>query len=512
MSVKEGTLLKKDRSKHGVNVAAWVGISKLWQERKFNLSASNLKYSTLEGVAKGEMKIDSTTTVDIVTEKEYANAFRIRTTSSDEELYLCAATEEERSGWMAAIRGVASANFPAPVTASVTGSSTAASGDVELTAAGAVEVEKDYKMPVVGCHTVCTLKEINDVEQNFVVDLEIYFHWLADDEAIAFVEENYGTGHDSIFQLIKHEDYGGAYFMPKIAYSNATSFEMLVEDKVYYDPQQKQFYAGYNYLVTYTELLELQRFPFDRQLFKYSFTMNCHSTAFDTVNCTEFQKLKKHDGFKMNFQLDQWSIEKYTTTAWAQGDKSMYTSRIYATRDPTYYLTNVVLVLFIVSLMAVTVSAMDTSDFASRSSLLVTLVLTAVAFKFVTAEYIPKVSYSTYLDHYSLMAFAFLSMVVVESYIIYFLDSSLAQRIDDVFAVIYTIVWVLIHVGILAGAVYGWFYESWESMEKNQVGSDSIFTGPVVVKSHPMPKKKPVTVAAAPVLTMQPVPPPVAKK
>jgi hypothetical protein len=61
----------------------------------------------------------------------------------------------------------------------------------------------------------------------------------------------------------------------------------------------------------------------------------------------------------------------------------------------------------VVGLVALCFSAfcIDVADLADRMSIILTLLLTAVAFKFVIADSLPKLSYSTYIDYFLLMNF-----------------------------------------------------------------------------------------------------------
>ena len=53
-------------------------------------------------------------------------------------------------------------------------------------------------------------------------------------------------------------------------------------------------------------------------------------------------------------------------------------------------------------------------ELADRQGISLTLMLTAVAFKFVMSSYVPPTSYLTYMDKYMLLAFVYLTLTVVE--------------------------------------------------------------------------------------------------
>jgi hypothetical protein len=61
---------------------------------------------------------------------------------------------------------------------------------------------------------------------------------------------------------------------------------------------------------------------------------------------------------------------------------------IQLTRVPTYYLWNIVVVMFVLVLSAFSVVGVPYEDYADRMSITMTLLLTVVAFKFVIATYV----------------------------------------------------------------------------------------------------------------------------
>jgi hypothetical protein len=80
-----------------------------------------------------------------------------------------------------------------------------------------------------------------------------------------------------------------------------------------------------------------------------------------------------------------------------------------------------------------------------------TLLLTAIAFKFVFADALPKVSYQTVLDGYMNTCFFFLAAVFVENALISrFGDIGDAETIDNWFALTYIVLWLLANAVFVA--------------------------------------------------------------
>eukprot|EP00002_Diphylleia_rotans_P004578 TRINITY_DN13418_c0_g1_i1.p1 TRINITY_DN13418_c0_g1~~TRINITY_DN13418_c0_g1_i1.p1 ORF type:complete len:216 (-),score=40.03 TRINITY_DN13418_c0_g1_i1:321-968(-) len=86
-------------------------------------------------------------------------------------------------------------------------------------------------------------------------------------------------------------------------------------------------------------------------------------------------------------------------------------------RIPTYYLQNIVLIMFLLSLLGPLAFIVEVEDLGDRLSTILTLLLTAVAFKYVISSSLPKVPYNTLIDYFilcstiSLAAVAFFAVV-----------------------------------------------------------------------------------------------------
>jgi len=115
---------------------------------------------------------------------------------------------------------------------------------------------------------------------------------------------------------------------------------------------------------------------------------------------------------------------------------------------------NVLAVMGMISTLSLGVFGVPASDgdcLATRSSIVLTLLLTAIAFKFVFADALPKVSYQTVLDGYMNTCFFFLAAVFVENALISrFGDIGDAETIDNWFALTYIVLWLLANAVFVA--------------------------------------------------------------
>eukprot|EP00494_Astrolonche_serrata_P028513 UN28780 len=140
------------------------------------------------------------------------------------------------------------------------------------------------------------------------------------------------------------------------------------------------------------EYQELGNFPFDLQDLHLNFQLRSRN------DIQEFDMLFHTVEFsKSCLELAEWVM--YPPESDRKGT-SKTSIRLQAARQPQFYLTNVVGMMFVVSLLCVASFGIDAEDIADRLSVTLTMMLTAVAFKFIVGDQLPKVPYSTYLDSY----------------------------------------------------------------------------------------------------------------
>lgn len=350
----------------------------------------------------------------------------------------------------------------------------------------------------IGLRGEALLLKINDLDQNFELDFVVQCHWSEEP-----------SPSDSAFSKMKKLVEAPAW-VPDIKFYNTVGPPEVMMDPFYYRCGNN-YVCQLNWKLVISETLELGNFPFDRQSLytsvfstnstiseydnkvgllpeeeddppdysivgmyhygecfltvgaatqsrvRYQFIVLCFATQilFDVAVHVVFLCYLIHiDAFKM----DKIQAEFYPGT-------SRFNFQILLTRNPFFYLFNIVLVNFAIVLISLSVVAIDVTDYASRLGILITSVLTAVAFKFVTGSWVPNVSYLTLLDKYIIFAFVVLSVVVFESFVVaLFPDDAYhaATVLDDVIMAIIATVWVLLHVLIAVGARTGWFYIPWE--------------------------------------------------
>lgn len=98
-------------------------------------------------------------------------------------------------------------------------------------------------------------------------------------------------------------------------------------------------------------------------------------------------------------------------------------------------------------------------------STLLTLLLTAVAFKFVANSWTPTVPYLTLLDKYMVFSFTALFANIIISFCMSIIDVDQAEDLNYIFTVCSCGVWVLLHVGIIVCTRFKWLTPSWDYVE-----------------------------------------------
>ena len=225
--------------------------------------------------------------------------------------------------------------------------------------------------------------------------------------------------------------------------------------------------------VTLQEVLELGRFPFDRQIVKLkmqTFGSNIQKWFADSddmpyriVNNKEWLK----NDHIVIYDDCEWKL------GWAEYEfieeerQKTFVLSFGISRDPSFYIWNVALFHFVLVLLSCFTCSIDFLDFGARSQVTYTLLLTLVAFKFVVATFVPKISYLTYLDRYSLFSVFMLGLNIAENFAVAMAGSEDAESADRLFFAAFAGFWLLFHIMLIVFTKTGWFYADWETVRKD---------------------------------------------
>ena len=92
--------------------------------------------------------------------------------------------------------------------------------------------------------------------------------------------------------------------------------------------------------------------------------------------------------------------------------------RLRVNRLPAYYFGNIIFPNFLIVAGCFSAFVIPREDIADRLSVTVTLMLAAVAFRFIVSTMLPKVSYLTIMDYYLLVGFVALILMIAENAIV----------------------------------------------------------------------------------------------
>jgi len=160
-----------------------------------------------------------------------------------------------------------------------------------------------------------------------------------------------------------------------------------------------------NWNIAISQLLDLHAFPCDRQMLKIKFIVldveNVHPYNESVGRPSVLNELIGRTGLKSGMQVSSWHLHACDLRIAESGDadepECEATFEVFVQRNSFFYCVNFGTVLFLILLCALTVAAIDYSNFSDRMGVTLNLLLTMVAFKFVMTSYVPPTSYLTLL-------------------------------------------------------------------------------------------------------------------
>jgi len=219
--------------------------------------------------------------------------------------------------------------------------------------------------------------------------------------------------------------------------------------------------------MTFAEELELQSFPFDCQ------DLSCiiHERTTGGVRCIFLPELRKKNFGSIDPRysvIDEWDLETAVlefgdADPHASRSKSSYAMivlRLKVKRRWKVFFANIVFLMACISLLALCSFSLGEDDLGDRLNLIITLILTAVAFSYVVFDSLPNVPYLTYMDKYILGSYGFLVALMIISSLLK--QEWYTQEVD------HTVFWlsfaylIIYNVGF---GIYGWYLRRDETLK-----------------------------------------------
>jgi hypothetical protein len=258
---------------------------------------------------------------------------------------------------------------------------------------------------------------IDSIGEKFQIKYRLYLMWKVNLEELGYpelAEKTLNSGNFYLMNRQENDDFTSKYIVPVPSLFNKIQEEETDEADIRCyggTPGATALMWNKAFSVTCRERFELQNFPFDIQDLTLDFRLN-DSRVWNAFDLT-FVSVQFH---KSALVQTEWQAFGPVMHRDSPAHKASKVTLKYG-RLSWFYVQNVVLAMFSISSLALLAFFMDISDLGSRVSTCLTVVLTVVAFKFITASSLPKVPYNTAIDHYINVASGSLILVTYASII-----------------------------------------------------------------------------------------------
>lgn len=185
---------------------------------------------------------------------------------------------------------------------------------------------------------------------------------------------------------------------------------------------------------TFSETLELAWFPFDRQQMsvKMHLGRSEKEVVLEPLGLRPLKDASRNERESMSHEFSSrgfledniWTVvrsNRHGRAIWVSRNSSHAEDArsvditVFLRRRSLYYVWNIYLPMFLLTLMTGANLVIPICEVADRLSVNLTLILTAVAYKFIAAQDLPNVAYLTFLDTHVLVCLASLFASVVET-------------------------------------------------------------------------------------------------
>ncbi|XP_033625235.1 uncharacterized protein LOC117288467 [Asterias rubens] len=256
---------------------------------------------------------------------------------------------------------------------------------------------------------VITVGEIDTVKQQF--DAELFL-------GVTYKEP-------LVKGLIREDVDWDKMWSPRIVFTNAEEIKKM-ECKHRIKPADDEHgepdvYFTYRLRATFKTSMYLKTFPVDFQKLSIKLMSDWPETDVEFVKDTNIKDSIRMDTFSGSHE---WELIPAVSAAPIKGNREessshrvypVYHISMYAKRKGLYYFWNLTLVLMLIISLSFASFAVAADQPEDRLSVTLTLLLTAVAFKYVAAQSLPPISYLTLLDKYVIFCLVFQCIAVCQN-------------------------------------------------------------------------------------------------
>ena len=279
---------------------------------------------------------------------------------------------------------------------------------------------------------VLDLASIDSVAQTFDADIYYELSWVDSDLAFRGRESRV-MGLDEVWD-------------PQIQIVNQRSAQKTFPDLVEVFPDGQVVYRQ-RLLGRFSQVLNLKKFPFDRQILKVVMVPTGMS------NDTILLQAETTSGVDDQLSIPDWRVQSWRTVSapiligQEDAEISSVTIEIDVDRESGFYMVKVILPLVLIVLMSFTVFWINPIHVAPQVSVSATAMLTLIAFRFSMSAMLPPVSVLTKLDLFVIYSTFLVFFALIEAVWTTGLASSgkmnEAQRIDHLSRRIFPFVFAL---------------------------------------------------------------------
>ena len=339
----------------------------------------------------------------------------------------------------------------------------------------------------VGVKIKIKLDYIDDVNQEIHTEVFLSMHYKCT-SAREFVSGQLG------FVAISPDEHPDM-LVPKIEFLNFRSCDHIEGFRLLVNTKSGVVYIYRVYRIVFRSLLKLNRFPFDRQIVNielksYTATLLPWSMPEEDIPYgIRADSLWKDHDIVVECDGSLWSLNWTRGTVHRNNNPSVYIASFGIERISLFYIMNFFMVTFFIVLSTFGCLAIHYKDFASRSSITFTILLTVISMKYIMSSYTPKINYPTWLDYYNLLGMAFVLCIILENYVVAnatsfslsmmiglhweLLNYPIDVEVIDVYVPNFLMwIWIILHVLLFVGWFFDSFFESWEEVYQKETDSD----------------------------------------
>ncbi|CAF0786840.1 unnamed protein product [Adineta ricciae] len=283
------------------------------------------------------------------------------------------------------------------------------------------------------------LGEVNTLHEKFYAEVVIEARWLYDPEATSwnpnlYVKNALGDIKQEVAsEFVNHLD-------------ESVSVNNKGNDIVYVWEIRKV-------VGTFWEKLELNSFPADVQQLSLQIVTRCPIEECVLVENRFQPSMVNREAF---LAQQEWFLYEHIETrstittedfSFRPIRQSTFLVTCCVARRPGYFYWNVYLLIFLITLIALTVYGVAPEHPQSRLQITCTLLLTSIMFRWSVSRLLPPVSYLTLLDKYTLVSLVFISLNSIWHSIIGFLirHTAISKMIDYYVLSLFTLFFLVYH-------------------------------------------------------------------